>query len=269
MEEVFVTIVTVVMGLLMSAIPVVIIGLVVWHATNARRRVSEQWTHFAHHTGLHITPGSFFVHPSVTGLYARFHVDLRTVTRGSGQNSSTYTVMTVYLPIQNGLIVSFYKEGFLSKLGKAIGTQDVQVGDHQFDEAFMIKSNSPPHVAHLLTAEIRQYALAMRDAMNVSLRTGQVQWEQLGTETDSQRLGNVLNMLVLIARQVLEIEAPHLLHQSEEPSAHVPKAQNLQTHLLKMSKCPNCGGKLEWDTQKTTDVVRCSYCGISTKIKLL
>lgn len=46
-------------------------------------------------------------------------------------------------------------------------------------------------------------------------------------------------------------------------------SQNLKTHLLKMSQCPNCGGKLEWDPEKTTDVVQSSCCGVSTKIKLL
>lgn len=279
MEGVLFTIITVVAGLFFTAIPVVIVGLVIWYATNSRRRTVEQWGTFAHHRGLHLTPGSFFVHPSVTGVYARFHVDLRTVTRGSGDSSSTYTVMNINLPVQNGLVVSFYKEGFLSKLGKAIGTQDVQVGDPMFDEAFMIKSNSPPHVPHLLTPDIRQYALAMRDAMDVSLKPGKVTWEQYGTQSDPRRLGNVLDMLVLIGRKVLEMEAPHLLeqeggHEVEGPqTAGTPgrgaPSQNLQTHLLKMSKCPNCGGKLEWDPEKTTDIVRCSYCGVSTKIKLL
>ena len=120
MEEAVGSVVAVVFSLIFGAVPFVIVALVIWSAMTRHRRVAEKWAPFAHRTGLHVQVGSFFVHPSVTGMYAGFHVDLRTVTRGSGKNASTYTVMTVNLPIQNGLILSFYKEGFLSKIGKAI-----------------------------------------------------------------------------------------------------------------------------------------------------
>jgi len=40
-----------------------------------------------------------------------------------------------------GLKLSVYKEGFFSSLGKALGTQDIQVGDPLFDDLFMVKSN--------------------------------------------------------------------------------------------------------------------------------
>lgn len=260
-------------------VPFAVIGLLFWFVYSRRRKAEERWRDFAHQAGLVVTPGNFFTHPTVGGVYGGFNVDLRTVARSSGQNSTTYTVMTVALPIGNRLMLQFYKEGVLSKIGKALGTQDVQVGDPRFDQAFMIKSNAPEYVSGLLTPEVRELALYMPDAMNVKLAMGHVSWEQLGTLTDASRLGNVLNMLVIIARQVLSIEAPQMLHQAPPRQAHAaspgviaeaaPKTSGLKTHLLKMSKCPNCGGKLEWAPEKTTDVVQCGYCGVSTKIKLL
>ncbi len=263
-------------------LPAAIIFLVFWYMHKQRQKMTEQWGVFAQQTGLSVTAGSWIQTPAVRGVYAGFNIWLRTESRGSGDSRTTYTVMTLQLPITNRLNLRFYKEGFLSKIGKAMGTQDLQVGDPLFDDAFMIKGNSPPHVANLLSPEVRQYALAMRDAMNVSLTQGQVGWEQIGSLLDPPRLSNVLNMLVMIARNVIAVEAPQMFEQMvaqqrqapAQTPARVPqnpadRGAQPQTQQSKMAQCHNCNGKLEWDPLKTTGVVVCPYCGITTKVKLL
>jgi len=49
------------------------------------------------------------------------------------------------------------REGLLSRIGKLLGMEDIQVGDEAFDRAFVVKSNQPDRVRELLAdGELRR-----------------------------------------------------------------------------------------------------------------
>jgi hypothetical protein len=57
-----------------------------------------------------------------------------------------------------------YNETGLSQLGKSLGLQDVEVGDHEFDPAFMVKGTDEAVVRRLLGPGVRRALLRFQAA---------------------------------------------------------------------------------------------------------
>jgi hypothetical protein len=56
-----------------------------------------------------------------------------------------------------GFRFTVYRKGFFSDLGKLLGMQDIEVGEPEFDEAFIIEGNDEERVRDLFAnAKIRQ-----------------------------------------------------------------------------------------------------------------
>ena len=76
-----------------------------------------------------------------------------------GEDTRIFTRMAIGIPgLPNGLRV--YKEKSWSKLGKAIGMQDISTGDPEFDQAFVVKGNYEREVQDYLTSSRRMALLA-------------------------------------------------------------------------------------------------------------
>jgi len=78
-------------------------------------------------------------------------------TVSDGENSTTYTRLRAPFLNPAGFRFEIHRKGPFSGLGKFLGMQDIEVGDPEFDEAFIIKSNDESTVRELLAnARIRQ-----------------------------------------------------------------------------------------------------------------
>ena len=65
---------------------------------------------------------------------------------------------------KDGLRFRLYRTGFATELAKAFGMQDVTIGDKEFDDAYVVKSNDEAKVKQLLADEkIRKLLLAQPD----------------------------------------------------------------------------------------------------------
>lgn len=117
------------------------VALIVWGIQHSKK-IRERWALFAQQNGLTYSGGiSATATPHISGWYGRTHVTINTITRGSGKNRSTYTQFHshVNVPMPQGLNLT--REGMFSKVGKFFGGQDVQLGDKQLDDAFIIKAH--------------------------------------------------------------------------------------------------------------------------------
>ena len=63
----------------------------------------------------------------------------------------------------DGFRFTIYSKGLLSELGKLLGMQDIEVGDPEFDEAFIVKGTDEARVRDLFAdPEVRSLMLAQR-----------------------------------------------------------------------------------------------------------
>ncbi len=83
-------------------------------------------------------------------------------TVSNGENSTTYTRLRAPFLNPVGFRFEIHRKGPFSGLGKLLGLQDIEVGDPEFDEAFIIKSNDEAFVRELLAdPRIRQTIQAL------------------------------------------------------------------------------------------------------------
>jgi hypothetical protein len=68
--------------------------------------------------------------------------------------------------------VSITREGLFSKIARAVGIEDVEVGDPEFDKAFKVKAADPSVARELLTMELRSWLRSLDDRWNFEIAAG-------------------------------------------------------------------------------------------------
>jgi len=235
--------------LLTAIFPVALIVVILVLNAVFRKQQGDAWGRFARDAGLALDPGGWFKAPTVSGAYGGLNVYLYTYTQGSGKNKTTYTSMVVYIPVPHRAHVRVTREGFLSKITKAFGAQDIHLGDPAFDDAYIIKSDTPELVPELLTPAIRGAMLSGGPAMNFTVSRGTAFYNQVGVQRDPGMLRYVLDVLHMVARRVIETETT--AEPPLEPAVNLPP----------VSVCDNCGAELSWEADRQSGVARCEYCG--------
>ena len=136
--------------LLIFAIPILVIVVIMYFQRKAQL---EAWNDLAARTGLTceggIAPWSSI---RVTGSYHGHPLVLDTFTRHSGRNSRTYT--RVVLGVKNPLPLYLFltEENVFDKVGKWMGSQDIQLGDETLDRRYKIKGEPEAEVGRLLAS---------------------------------------------------------------------------------------------------------------------
>jgi hypothetical protein len=117
----------------------------------------EVWRQLSEEIGAEFVEGGFWKGSKVRAHVGPWTITLDTYTDSSGESSTTYTRMRAPYINAEGFRFTIYRKGFFSNLGKLLGMQDIEVGDPEFDEAFIIKGNDESKVASLLSnRKIRQ-----------------------------------------------------------------------------------------------------------------
>ncbi len=99
-------------------------------------------------------------------------------TRGSGKNKTTYTAFTLGCTNRYNYSLRIAKEGLFSKIGKALGMQDIEVNDPVFDRSFVIKSNDD-FFAKTVLMDIKEYFSQTKKLFHGSLelRDGEFKYQ--------------------------------------------------------------------------------------------
>src|SRR5262245_13868591 len=91
-------------------------------------------------------------------------VTLDRYTVSTGKSSQTFTRVRAPFVNPSGFRFRIYREGVLIDLGKRFGMQDIDIGDLQFNEDFIVKANDPSAVRRLLSNHtIRELIAAQKD----------------------------------------------------------------------------------------------------------
>src|SRR5947199_210805 len=86
-----------------------------------------------------VKAGGFWGGGKVQAHVGPWTVTLDTHVVSNGETSTTYTRMRAPYVNPDGFRFTIYRKGFFSDLGKLLGMQDIEVGDPEFDEAFILK----------------------------------------------------------------------------------------------------------------------------------
>jgi hypothetical protein len=118
---------------------------------------AEVWRQLSQEIGGEFVKGGLLKGNKVQMHIKDWTITLDTHTESSGESSTAYTRMRAPYLNPEGFRFTIYRKGFFSGIGKLLGMQDIEVGDPDFDEAFIIKGNDESKVVSLFSdRRIRQ-----------------------------------------------------------------------------------------------------------------
>ena len=129
--------------------------------------------------------------PRIESRYESWTIYLDTHNVSNGKNSITYTRMRVCFKNPNQFELKITKEGVFSKIGKALGMQDILIGDDVFDENYVIKSNDEMNTVRLFHNSTLKELIGLQKKMNLIISHKK---HQFGTRCDDGE--SVLSFMV-------------------------------------------------------------------------
>jgi hypothetical protein len=189
---------------------IIIILAVVWRSFSSRK-FKTTLQDVARETGCAYSGGGWFSSPKVSGMYRNrnilidVYVERHSHYSGgrSRETSTTYTRIQVNHTGKFSGEINIYPQTFFSVLGKALGMQDVSVGNPEFDKAFIVKGNDETFLRKILDAEMQRNMLSMKKQVRVLPNV--VYILENGTVKDKTLLMNMLNMMVALAERVEKV----------------------------------------------------------------
>jgi hypothetical protein len=109
----------------------------------------EVWRQLSQEIGAEFVESGFWKGNKVQAHVGPWTITLDTHTESSGESHVTYTRMRAPYVNSEGFRFTIYRKGFFSDLGKLLGLQDIEVGDPEFDETFIIKGDDESKVRSL------------------------------------------------------------------------------------------------------------------------
>ena len=136
------------------------------------------WQEFSKETGGTFKEGYSWRSDSTEIEYKKWKITFDNFTVWSGKYSSETTRIIVPLNISNNFRFEIYREGFIRKIEKIFGAQDVEIGYPEFDKAFTIKSNNEFKIKTLLrNKEIRNLIESQKE-VNLVISDKKGIWEE-------------------------------------------------------------------------------------------
>lgn len=111
----------------------------------------EAWQQFCAETRAQYINRGFWSGDRVELKFQNWTIVLDTYTVSTGKSSVTYTRIRAPFVNRDGFRFRVYRKGIFSDIAKFFGAQDIEIGDSEFDELFIIKSSDERTAVKLLS----------------------------------------------------------------------------------------------------------------------
>ena len=109
------------------------------------------WREFAAEVGGEFTKATFFKTEKIKILKENYMILLDIYVISTGKSSTYYTRYRTVYHSASSFKFKVYKAGIFSNLGKKLGMQDINTGNDQFDEDFIVKGNDEFNIIQLFS----------------------------------------------------------------------------------------------------------------------
>lgn len=183
---------------------VAFLALVIVYGQKQRDELAAAWKDFAQRRGYTFSPAksSWWAEgtPRVTGTVDNVTFELDTYIVSSGKSSTTYTRVRARAIAPAHSFIRVYNEHLFSGLGKALGFQDIELGDREFDDKFTVKSDRDEDARALLDAPTRQALTAFPRSLSFEYSAGEVDVHWVAMETEHRVLDAASRIVVAACR---------------------------------------------------------------------
>lgn len=102
---------------------------------------AEIWQQLSQEIRGNYVGDSFWHQGKVTATHKQWTITLDNYVVSTGKSTIPYTRLRAPYVNQDGFRFTIYRKGWFTDLGKWLGMQDVEVGQPQFDDDFVIQGN--------------------------------------------------------------------------------------------------------------------------------
>lgn len=159
------------------------------------------WQEFAKKTNSTFKEGHSWQSDSTEIGYKNWKIIFDHYTLWSGKHCTQMTRAIVPIILKDDFKFEIYDEGFVRKIEKLFGVQDIEIGYPDFDKAFTIKSNSEFKIKTLLRNKELRNHIALQKKVNIQICNQKGIWENKLPENEFElsyyRDGKVDNLETL------------------------------------------------------------------------
>lgn len=135
------------------------------------------WQEFAKQTNGTFKEGYSWRSDSNTIEYKNWKIIFDNYTLWSGKYSTQMTRVVAPITLTDNFKFEIYREGFIRKIEKLFGAQDVEISYPEFDKAFTIKSNNEFKIKTLLRNKEIRNLLESQKEVNIQISDQEGIWE--------------------------------------------------------------------------------------------
>jgi hypothetical protein len=136
------------------------------------------WQEFTKETNGIFTEGYSWNSDSTTIEYKQWKIIFDYYTLWSGKYSSKMTRVVAPIVLKDNFKFEIYNEGFIRKIEKLFGAQDIQIGYSDFDKAFTVKSNNEFKTKTLLRNKEIRSLIESQKITNIQICSTKGIWEE-------------------------------------------------------------------------------------------
>jgi hypothetical protein len=178
----------------------------------------EVWRQLSQEIGAEFVEGGLWKGNKVQAHVGTWMITLDKYTVNTQHSHITYTRMRAPYVNPEGFRFTIYRKGIFSDLGKLLGMQDIEVGDSEFDEAFIIKGTDEfrirdlfanPQIRKLIQAQ-PQIRLDVKDSEGwfgpkFPDDVDELHFQVVGVITDVERLKALFDLFAAVLDQLCRI----------------------------------------------------------------
>jgi hypothetical protein len=136
------------------------------------------WQELAKETNGTFTEGYSWRSDSTEIEYKTWKIIFDNYRLWSGKNSTQMTRVITPITLKDNFKFEIYREGFVRKIEKLFGAQDIEIGYPDFDKAFIIKSNNEFKIKTLLRNKEIRNLISSQKEVNIQILNYQGIWEK-------------------------------------------------------------------------------------------
>lgn len=175
----------------------------------------EIWTQFANEVGADFVNEGLLKAKKVVGRFENWVITLDTYTVSTGKSSITYTRLRAPYITKDGFNFKIYKKGLFSNVGKTLGMQDVEIGDPEFDENYIIKGSDETKLIELLSSDKIRELISLQKNFHMEVKDDEgrfgskipdnvdvLYFQGNGVIKDIERLKNLYMLFALVLNKL-------------------------------------------------------------------
>lgn len=178
----------------------------------------EIWRQLAAEIGAQYVDGNWRKADKVQAQVKQWTITLDTYTISTGKTHMTFTRFRAPYVNADGFRFKIYRKSMFSGLGKAFGMQDVEIGEPQFDEAFIIQGNDEAKLKQFFANPTIRQLLSSQPEVNLEVKddegyfatqfpegVDELHFFGPGIITDVERLKQLYELFATVLDQLCQI----------------------------------------------------------------